>query len=797
MDLVKGLGLIAILLVLGLAGTSLAEPRETLRGRFTVVWGDPLPGSGGLVFRDFHLFTDDGSKVRLLVDSTVMASGGGIASLAGRDVVVTVEGAVYGRGTPEEARRALSIDLDESKHRSSTDVSGPKHWINILCKFADDGVEPQGSSYFQDGLFGSEYPGMDHYWREVSYDTVSITSATAGWYTLPHPRSYYVDDDAEDGRGADLDALLIDCGALADIDLGGAEGLNLMFNLDLDCCAWGGQACIYESWLSGWCGSVTWEPPWGYQNQQIIAHEMGHGFGLPHSNNSDGDDDTYDNPWDVMSDTWSFGSWFWPYGNIGQHTISYHKRSLGWIPDADVFPFGGGVQTIELERLAQPIGNGYLMAVIPVDQTRYYTLEARVRVGYDVSLPGDGVIIHEIDPSRWEPAWLVQEFPSNPSGDDGEVWTVGEVYENAADGITITVEAATSTGWRISSGTCGDGVVLLTEECDDGNAVDGDGCDTNCTFTACGNGVLTAGEECDDGNTDEHDGCSSLCTVVACGNGVTEQGEECDDGDTDNGDGCSALCEIEREQTKAQQKCLNALNKAGWKLAKAQGKAIFGCIKNTGKGTEFDPQFCLTADVKGKVAKAQSSLTKAGQRKCNALPDFGYAEVDAISAAAVAEELGLVADVFGDNLNPVLNVLEADKPGAKCQAAVAKDYDKLISVKLDAFVRCKKAGLKSGYINSGARLTGCFDAVVADPKGKVEKTTLKLKSRMFSKCVGLGIDRSALFPGLCTDEDSVASLSNCMVDRVDCRACQMLNAFDGLSEDCDTFDDGVLNASCQ
>ena len=51
-----------------------------------------------------------------------------------------------------------------------------------------------------------------------------------------------------------------------------------------------------------------------------------------------------------------------------------------------------------------------------------------------------------------------------------------------------------------SPSTCGDGRVAENEVCDDGNLIDGDGCDSNCTVTACGNGILTDGEVCDDGN---------------------------------------------------------------------------------------------------------------------------------------------------------------------------------------------------------------------------------------------------------------------------------------------------------
>ena len=92
---------------------------------------------------------------------------------------------------------------------------------------------------------------------------------------------------------------------------------------------------------------------------------------------------------------------------------------------------------------------------------------------------------------------------------------------------------------------CGDGVLDFGEECDDGDPVDGDGCDSNCTTTACGNGIATGTEQCDDGNTAEGDGCDSNCTVSGCANGIVAGTEQCDDGNTNSCDGCSEACENE------------------------------------------------------------------------------------------------------------------------------------------------------------------------------------------------------------------------------------------------------------
>ncbi|MEM9461307.1 MAG: DUF4215 domain-containing protein [Myxococcota bacterium] len=60
---------------------------------------------------------------------------------------------------------------------------------------------------------------------------------------------------------------------------------------------------------------------------------------------------------------------------------------------------------------------------------------------------------------------------------------------------------------------CGDGYLVVGEECDDGNDIGTDACTPSCALPACGDGFLNAeGEECDDGNDDEFDECTTACT---------------------------------------------------------------------------------------------------------------------------------------------------------------------------------------------------------------------------------------------------------------------------------------------
>lgn len=58
---------------------------------------------------------------------------------------------------------------------------------------------------------------------------------------------------------------------------------------------------------------------------------------------------------------------------------------------------------------------------------------------------------------------------------------------------------------------CGNSNLELIEQCDDGNAVDGDGCSADCLWEECGNDIIDPNEECDDGNIYDGDGCSSSC----------------------------------------------------------------------------------------------------------------------------------------------------------------------------------------------------------------------------------------------------------------------------------------------
>ena len=429
-----------------------------VEGTLLLAWstpGDPggLPSPAAASVR-----RDDGSLLHLggLADGW-MAGLGGPAAAAGRRIAVLVpagDGAGSAGAVEPLAARAVG------PAPQGVDAAGSYPYVSIMCKFSDKPNEPADLAYFLN-MYAGSWPGLDHHWRRQSYDAVDLVGSTAvGWFTLPQTQQYYVDLSAGGNWTAMLTALYNDCTGAAggSVNLNDFEGVNLMFNDTFGPYAWG-----------GW-GGVTWEPPWGWQNVGVIAHEMGHAFGLPHSNNADNDGSPYDNPWDVMSDTWGWAVGHGTYGTLGKHTIAIHKDWLGWIGasrQVEVTAPGGHVFDVDHLTLAGT-ANLHLVKVPIPGTSRYYTIEVRDRVDYDGNLPGFAVILHEVNPSRPEPAWLVDlENPAN-GADAGAMWLPGECYDDPAAEILICVAGVTTEGSTVEV-FLGSGYFILRDGFESGN----------------------------------------------------------------------------------------------------------------------------------------------------------------------------------------------------------------------------------------------------------------------------------------------------------------------------------------
>jgi hypothetical protein len=439
-----------------------AEP-GSVQGVLNVVWGDAGPGVSADAQVLYTLVDADGRAISLQVDAGLLAPLGGITAVNGRRVVATGDwlpsAAADGRSSPLRVSRLELETLPDRRGAADLNpqaITGPQPWVNVLCKFADMTMAFPAQPSHYDDLMGSASPGMNHYWREASYGLINIDGTqVTQWYTLPHPWSYYVYNGIFDFTRATND-----CVAAADDDVffPNFVGINLIFNYDLNGFAYGGSWSIHVD--GQWkVYRTTWMPPWA-QNPAVFAHEMGHGFGLPHS--SGPYNTAYDSSWDPLSDTYNNPPHDPLYGSVPVHTIAHHKDLLGWIPAArKLIVTPGSTQTVTLEPLAAApsLSNSYQMIQVPLgvaktaggDWISYYTIEARQFAGYDTRIPSQAVVMHKVLLGRGDREAQVVDVDWNGNPDDDAArWLPGETFTNAGIGLTVRIDSVSATGFVLT-----------------------------------------------------------------------------------------------------------------------------------------------------------------------------------------------------------------------------------------------------------------------------------------------------------------------------------------------------------
>ena len=462
-------------LVLGIACARSAHAQTIEQGLLQLEWGDPAPAAPGQVRAksrfNAHLVKDDGSRIAL-DPAQARKAAGDLYVLANRRVAIafgapgktassapTIEAIV----PADRVTQSAPVTTANARMAAAAPVNGVTRWVTLMCKFSDIATEQKALPFFQ-SQYGETVGQLGHYWREVSYNKINLTGSSAyGWFDLSQPRSYYVTQ--ENGKDkADLRKLFADCGAAADptVDFASVQGVNMMFNGELDGYAWGGGSCAPLEGRTSFCTRVTWNPPWSFSNLAPLAHEMGHGYGLPHSDNSDGDDDTYDNPWDVMSDGWSNVVRDATYGARPKHINIFQRHRLSWVDTArqQVLVLGDiATRQIALDYAHIAGSTNVQMLVLSLSPqadpyaTVVYTLEARKREGaYEGALAGDAVIIHKIQASGTAYSVDADVPPANTSNNEGSMFKVGERWLTPEATHAVTVTAQTATGFLLTVG---------------------------------------------------------------------------------------------------------------------------------------------------------------------------------------------------------------------------------------------------------------------------------------------------------------------------------------------------------
>ena len=246
----------------------------------------------------------------------------------------------------------------------------------------------------------------------------------------------------------------------------------------------------------------------------------------------------------------------------------------------------------------------------------------------------------------------------------------------------------------------------------------------------------------------------------------------------------------------ADQACIVALNNGVRQVAKQHGKIVGQCLRKFSSGTlATTVEACVITDVAGRIQRAIDKAVLTTNTACTGVtPAFGVSPIGPALARAALGEIDLLHGSFAIDLDGAMvpTVLTAT-----CQSRVAGALLKCADIRRREFTKCTATGLKNGTIVDAATLQsiclGSGEAIQPDSKGAINKSCSTKVARMVAHCAG--VDLSQAFPAC--DTTNASQLTACLRGESGCQLCRLANDVDGLTRDCDGFDDGDdSNGSC-
>ena len=324
---------------------------------------------------------------------------------------------------------------------------GHMPWSVLLCKFSDQAAEQQQPSFFESFLtqVGAGQGGAADYWRDISDRALDLEgSVVRGWYTM----GVTLAQSRAPGktRGQRID----DCVAAAravGYTVPAGHRVIAIINGQVDSGGSGGRVLL---------DPLAW-------NVAFAVHEMAHGMDGRHSFSDDpnyrnvswAQIGEYDDPWDLMSAMNVFQRTLTRFSPGPPGLNAEHRDRMGWLRRTQIFTMGAdGVRTrtIRLRNLYAAGKTGIRIVRVPfdpADRFHYYTVELRMKSGWDDAIPANIVLIHEVKRNSDVPTtYLLRE--RTPARDPIQQLSDGandvSIRVNSINSITGTASVTITSG---------------------------------------------------------------------------------------------------------------------------------------------------------------------------------------------------------------------------------------------------------------------------------------------------------------------------------------------------------------
>lgn len=173
----------------------------------------------------------------------------------------------------------------------------------------------------------------------------------------------------------------------------------------------------------------------------IFAHEFAHALGLPDLYNYE-DHSSFVGGWSLMD----HGDWLGtPEGSSPSYLEAWSQIHLGWVTYEQWAPN----QTASSRKINPLESSGGVHAIkVPISRFTYYLVEVRKQMGFDKSLPAEGVLISFVDDTMNSGEGIVRVIDSHPDTEtlNDAIFTVGEFFADSQNKVYVMVEAGDGDG---------------------------------------------------------------------------------------------------------------------------------------------------------------------------------------------------------------------------------------------------------------------------------------------------------------------------------------------------------------